>query len=84
MYVKFFKRLIDIVLSGCALIVLSPLYLILIVAIKLDSHGPVLFKQKRVGIHKTYLHEVKFTIVKMTIQHIELEEIKNTPCCGYG
>jgi O-antigen biosynthesis protein WbqP len=60
MYTKFFKRLIDIVLSGCALIVLSPLYLILILAIKIDSPGPVLFKQKRVGIHKTYLHEDKF------------------------
>ena len=60
MYTKFFKRLIDIVLSGCALIVLSPLYLILILAIKIDSPGPVLFKQKRVGIHKTYLHGYKF------------------------
>lgn len=50
MYAKFFKRLIDIVLSTCALIVLSPLYLILAIAIKIDSPGPVLFKQKRVGI----------------------------------
>ncbi len=60
MYRKFIKRLIDIVLSGCALIVLSPLYLALVLAIKIDSRGPVLFRQKRVGIHKTYLHGDKF------------------------
>lgn len=59
MYTKFFKRLIDIVLSGCALIVLSPLYLVLILSIKIDSPGPVLFKQKRVGIHKTYFDFIK-------------------------
>jgi O-antigen biosynthesis protein WbqP len=47
-----FKRLIDIVLSLFGLIFLSPIFLILIIAIKLDSKGPVLFKQKRVGIHK--------------------------------
>lgn len=60
MYKKYIKRLIDIVLSGSALIVLSPLYLLLILAIKIDSPGPVLFKQKRVGIHKTYFNILKF------------------------
>ena len=70
MYTKYIKRLIDIVLSGCALIVLSPLYLILILAIKIDSPGPVLFKQKRVGIHKTYLHGIKFLTVGLTAQYV--------------
>ncbi len=60
MYSKFFKRVIDILISGCSLIVLSPLLLLIAVAIKLDSPGPVLFKQKRVGIHKTFLHDDKF------------------------
>lgn len=46
------KRLMDIVLSLAGLILLSPLFLLLIVLIKLDSKGPVLFKQKRVGLHK--------------------------------
>jgi lipopolysaccharide/colanic/teichoic acid biosynthesis glycosyltransferase len=49
-----FKRVIDFVCSLLALIILSPLFLILFIAIKLDSKGPVLFKQKRVGIHKTH------------------------------
>jgi O-antigen biosynthesis protein WbqP len=55
------KRLIDIVLSLTGLILLSPLFLLLIVLIKLDSKGPVLFKQKRVGLHKELvLNAVEF------------------------
>jgi O-antigen biosynthesis protein WbqP len=48
------KMLIDIVLSLFGLIILSPVFIILIIAIKLDSQGPVLFKQKRIGIHKSH------------------------------
>ncbi|MBZ9635299.1 sugar transferase [Clostridium sp. FP1] len=43
------KRLMDIILSTIGIIILSPLYLALIIAIKLDSKGPALFKQIRVG-----------------------------------
>lgn len=64
MYLKF-KRLIDIILSLLGLIVLSPVFLILIVAIKLDSKGPVLFKQKRVGIHKTHFNIFKFRTMRI-------------------
>ena len=52
MYKHFIKRLIDIVLSSVGIVFLSWLFLILIVAIKIDSKGPVLFKQKRVGKKK--------------------------------
>ena len=69
MYAKFFKRLIDIVLSGCALIILSPLYLALAIAIKIDSPGPILFKQKRVGIHKTYFNILKFRTMRIDTPH---------------
>ena len=54
------KRIIDILLSLIGLIVLSPVFLILIIAIKLDSKGPVLFKQKRVGVHKSHFNILKF------------------------
>lgn len=64
MYLKF-KRLIDIILSLLGLIVLSPVFLILIVAIKLDSKGPILFKQKRVGIHKTHFNIFKFRTMRI-------------------
>lgn len=58
------KRMLDIVLSFIGLIVLSPLFLILIVAIKIDSKGPVLFKQKRVGIHKSHFYILKFRTMR--------------------
>lgn len=59
------KRIIDIFLSLIGLIILSPVFLILIVAIKLDSKGPVLFKQKRVGIHKTHFNILKFRTMRI-------------------
>ena len=58
------KRGIDIVLSFVGLGILSPLFLLLIFAIKLDSRGPVLFRQKRVGIHKSYFHILKFRTMR--------------------
>ena len=59
------KRLIDIILSTLGLIILSPVFLILIIAIKLDSPGPVLFKQKRVGIHKSHFYILKFRTMRI-------------------
>jgi O-antigen biosynthesis protein WbqP len=64
MYLKI-KRLIDIILSLTGLILLSPLFLLLIVFIKLDSKGPVLFKQKRVGLHKSHFYILKFRTMKI-------------------
>ena len=49
MYTKFFKRFIDILLSGIGLIVLAIPMAIIAIAIKIDSPGPVFFKQKRLG-----------------------------------
>jgi len=65
MYQKFGKRLLDVVLSGCGLIVLAPVYLCLAIAIKIDDPGPVFFRQKRVGIHKTHFQILKFRTMKM-------------------
>lgn len=59
------KRLIDIILSSFGLVILSPVFLILIIAIKHDSPGPVLFKQKRVGIHKSYFQILKFRTMRV-------------------
>ena len=65
MYQKFGKRLLDIILSGCGILVLFPVYLAVAVAIKLDDPGPVFFRQKRVGIHKTHFNILKFRTMKM-------------------
>ena len=65
MYNKFFKRLIDILLSGCGILVLAPVYLIVALAIKIDDPGPVFFRQKRVGLNKTHFEIMKFRTMKM-------------------
>ena len=62
---KFFKRTLDIVLSFFGMIVLSPFFLFLVLAIKLDSKGPVLFKQKRVGLHKKHFYILKFRTMRI-------------------
>ena len=59
------KRGIDFLLALVGLIVLSPVLLALSLAIKLDSRGPVLFKQKRVGIHKTHFLILKFRTMRV-------------------
>ena len=65
MYRKFGKRLVDVILSGIALIPLSVVYLILAIAIKIDDPGSVFFRQKRVGLHKTHFEIMKFRTMKM-------------------
>lgn len=59
------KRLIDLVLSSIALIVLSPLFLIVAIAIKLDSRGPVFFIHHRVGKHGKEFGVIKFRSMAM-------------------
>ena len=59
------KKKLDVLLAFVGLIVLSPFFLIIVLAIKLDSPGAVLFKQKRVGIHKTYFNILKFRTMKI-------------------
>lgn len=69
MYKHFIKRLIDVVLSIVGIVLLSWLFLILVIAIKIDSRGPVLFKQKRVGKKKngeiSYFNIWKFRTMRI-------------------
>lgn len=58
------KRKLDFIISWLGLIILSPLFAVLIIWIKLDSKGPVLFKQKRVGIHKRHFMIYKFRTMR--------------------
>lgn len=60
MYKNCFKRIIDFVLSFIGLVVLSPIFLALCLWIKLDSKGPIFFKQKRIGVNKSYFNILKF------------------------
>lgn len=61
---QYVKRVLDIILSAIGLIVLSPVFLVLALAVKADSRGPVLFRQKRVGIHKEYFNILKFRTMR--------------------
>lgn len=69
MYRHFFKRLLDIFFSGIAIIVLIPLWIILFVVIKIDSKGPIFFKQKRIGIHKRPFTILKFRTMRIDTPH---------------
>ncbi|MBL4994118.1 capsular biosynthesis protein [Enterococcus xinjiangensis] len=65
MYKDGLKRGIDFLLSLVGIIVLSPILLILCIAIKIDSKGPVIFKQKRVGKNKSHFYIYKFRTMKV-------------------
>ena len=69
MYRKYGKRILDIILSGCGIVVLSPIYLLVALAIVIDDPGPVFFRQKRVGIHKTHFQMLKFRTMRMNTPH---------------
>lgn len=64
LYLKL-KRTIDIYLSLVGLILLLPLIAVIIVVIKLDSKGPVLFKQRRIGINKSHFNMLKFRTMRI-------------------
>ena len=68
-YEKYFKRAIDVVLSFGGLVVLSPVYLGISLAIIIDDPGPVLFAQKRMGQNKKYFKLHKFRSMKMCTPH---------------
>ena len=64
MYQLFGKRLLDIILSFLALVILSPLFLLISLLIKLDSKGPVFFRQKRFGKNRTFFSIYKFRTMR--------------------
>ncbi|MDO4811226.1 MAG: sugar transferase [Eubacteriales bacterium] len=69
MYAHFWKRLIDFLLSSIGILILSPVFLVLVIAIKVDDPGPVFFRQKRVGIHKTHFSIMKFRTMRVDTPH---------------
>ncbi len=68
-YDKYIKRLLDIVLSFGGLVILSPIYLIVIIAMMIDDPGPIFFTQKRLGKNKQYFKLHKFRSMKMSTPH---------------
>ena len=65
MYRRYVKRLLDILLSSCGLIVLLPFFLLIALWIRLDSPGPIFFKQRRIGKDKKEFEILKFRSMRM-------------------
>ena len=69
MYRNYIKRLLDLLLSAVAAVVLAIPMAILAIWIKIDSPGPVFFKQRRVGAHKTHFNILKFRTMRGDTPH---------------
>ena len=65
MYRRYFKRFLDLILATFATIILSPLLLLIALIIKLTSKGPVIFKQKRVGLNNKHFNIYKFRTMRV-------------------
>ena len=61
---KYIKRILDFSMSIIGLVVLFPVFLVILFLIRIDSPGPILFKQKRIGINKTYFNILKFRTMR--------------------
>ena len=59
------KRGVDFVLALLGVCILSPLFVVLMIAIKVESKGPILFKQKRIGLHKSHFMILKFRTMRV-------------------
>lgn len=69
MYKRFVKRFLDIALSLIALLIFAVPIIIFAIIIKLEDHGPVFFRQKRIGIHKKHFMIYKFRTMKTSTPH---------------
>ncbi|MBQ6625178.1 MAG: sugar transferase [Clostridia bacterium] len=66
----FIKRTFDIIIGSVALVILSPIFLIIAVLIKLTSEGPVFFLQERIGLHGRVFRIIKFRTMIVNAEHI--------------
>jgi Undecaprenyl-phosphate glucose phosphotransferase len=76
LYERLLKRMIDIVISGTAVILLLPLFLMTVIAIKLDSPGPVIFRQRRRGFHGRPFQILKFRTMSVQEDGERIEQAK--------
>ncbi len=77
MYRKYVKRFFDIVISLLGIVALSPLFLGVALAVKLDDAGPVIFSQKRIGKDKFYFNLYKFRSMKTDTPDIPTHLLSN-------
>ena len=75
LYRRFGKRVIDMILSFLGIILLSPLFLIISILIKIDSKGPVIFKHKRLGKNCKPIYVLKFRTMVDNIPVVMIQEL---------
>ena len=68
-YRLYLKSVIDFIISIISILILSPLFLVICIIIKIDSPGPAFFKQKRVGIYCNDFYLIKFRTMKYNSPH---------------
>lgn len=71
------KRLLDIIGSAIALIVLSPLFLVIPIMIKAESKGPVIFKQQRIGVNDEEFYMYKFRTMFVGTPEVATDKLAN-------
>ncbi len=72
------KKLVDRIIAFMGLVIISPIFVIIVFSIKLESKGPIFFKQKRVGIHKRYFNIIKFRTMRIdTPKDVPTHQLKN-------
>jgi len=71
------KRIFDIIVSLIFLILLSPLFIVIGILIKFESSGPILFKQKRLGMNESYFQIFKFRSMKLGTPNVSTDQIIN-------
>lgn len=80
MYQRYVKRLIDIIISTVGIIITAIPMAIIVIITKIDSPGPAIFKQKRIGIHKSFFYIFKFRTMPVSANpdlptHLMTEEM---------
>ena len=76
---KKFKRFLDVIISLFGIIITSPIFIVVAILIKLDSKGPVIFKQKRLGYKGKEFHIYKFRSMSVDAEKSGVYELKGDP-----
>lgn len=71
------KRILDFILSLILIVIISPILIIISIIIKLDSKGPVFFKQRRIGVNKKEFLIYKFRTMKIDTPDLATDKLKN-------
>jgi len=84
MYQRFFKRVLDLVLSGIALLALSPIMLLTAIAIRLEDGGPILFSQQRSGRDGKLFRVLKFRSMLINAGDLPSAQARTLPITRVG